>query len=165
MRDETTKDNCQDFMGKTVNYSHILGPLHMSPVDKAGLVTTISPHSYFLCISMCSYEKAGQPVAEISVVETKISTTGIKVFPYEHLSPGNISVLFLKFHPGQQGWTAINMKDHKICPSNRASLITRLIWRGPCSTSHLQGQKKIFFSFIWQNLCQSFYLMFVKENY
>ena len=26
-----------------------LGPLHMSPVDRASQVTEISPHSYFLC--------------------------------------------------------------------------------------------------------------------
>ena len=26
-----------------------LGPLHMSPVDRASPVTEISPHSYFLC--------------------------------------------------------------------------------------------------------------------
>ena len=27
----------------------LLGPLHMSPVDRASPVTEISPHSYFLC--------------------------------------------------------------------------------------------------------------------
>ena len=29
--------------------ANLLGPLHMSPVDRASPVTEISPHSYFLC--------------------------------------------------------------------------------------------------------------------
>ena len=49
----------------------------MSSVDQAGPVAKISLHSHFLFVLMCSYEKAGQPVAKILVVETKISATGI----------------------------------------------------------------------------------------
>ena len=38
------------------------GPLHMSPVDRAGSVSEISPrHSILYKNSMCSYEKAGWP--------------------------------------------------------------------------------------------------------
>ena len=37
-----------------------LGPLYMSPVNRAGSVSEISPHLSFLCKNFtCSYEKAG----------------------------------------------------------------------------------------------------------
>ena len=40
-----------------------LGPLHMSPVDRAG------------------------PVSEISVFPTEISVSGLEILPYEHFIP------------------------------------------------------------------------------
>ena len=57
----------------------------MSPVDRTGPVSEVSPHSYFLCkILMCSYEKAGQPgYRDLGL----ISATGMKFFPNEHSSP------------------------------------------------------------------------------
>ena len=66
-----------------VTVKSALGPLHMSPVDRDSPVTEISLDSYFLCKIFDVFI----PVTEISVVETEISVTGMKIFPYEHFIP------------------------------------------------------------------------------
>ena len=62
----------------------------MSPVDWAGSVSKISPHHYFFCknfnVSVHMRRQAGL-VTEISVFPTKISVTGLEIFPSEQVSP------------------------------------------------------------------------------
>lgn len=41
--------------------SSFLGPLHVSPIDRAGLVTKILPHSYFLCKNFDVFTWEGGP--------------------------------------------------------------------------------------------------------
>ena len=69
----------------------------MSPVDRAGPVSEISPHSYFLCKNCgCVHmRRRASPVTEISVSTTEISATGMKIFPYEHSSPVTGMKMFL----------------------------------------------------------------------
>ena len=66
-----------------------LGPLHMSPVNSGQpgwpRLATLS-FVKFRCVHTRS--RAG-PVTEIPVFATEISVTLLKIFPYEHSSPGN----------------------------------------------------------------------------
>ena len=57
----------------------------MSPVDRAGSVSEISPCHSFL------YKNG--PVTEISVFATEISITELEFFPYENSSPDTGTVL------------------------------------------------------------------------
>ena len=61
----------------------------MSPVNRAGSVSDISPRHSFL-----RKNRAG-PVTEISVFATEISVIGMKIFPYEHSSQGDRDETFL----------------------------------------------------------------------
>ena len=64
----------------------------MSPVNRAGSVSEISPrHSFLRCVHM---RGGAGPVTEISVFATDISVTGMKIFPYEHSSPVTGTKLF-----------------------------------------------------------------------
>ena len=61
----------------------------MRPVNLAGSVSEILPRHSFLCkILMCSYEGPGWPGYQDLGFVTEISITGMKIFPYEHSSPG-----------------------------------------------------------------------------
>ena len=54
----------------------------MSPVNRAGPVTKISFHFYFLCKNCDVFmRRRDSPVTEIS-----LSTTEMKIFPHEHSS-------------------------------------------------------------------------------
>ena len=52
-----------------------IGLPHMSLVNRAGLVSGVSPRYSF---HMCSYERRAGPVTEISAFATEISVTGMK---------------------------------------------------------------------------------------
>ena len=61
----------------------------MSPGNRVGLVSEISHRQFFLCKKVDVFtDKRGRagPVTEISDFSTKISVTGMKIFPYEHSS-------------------------------------------------------------------------------
>ena len=64
----------------------------MSPVNRAGSVSEISPRHSFLIknsdVFIWEAGLAGQ-VTVISVFAIEISKTGLKMFPYEYSSPGN----------------------------------------------------------------------------
>ena len=53
------------------------------------LASPLFPSLKFRCVHMRG--RAG-PVTEISVFATEISVTGMKIFPYEHSSPGSLTV-------------------------------------------------------------------------
>ena len=60
----------------------------MSPVNRAGSVSKISPHHYFLCKNFDIHMRMqASPVTEILVFATEISVTGLEIFLYEHSSP------------------------------------------------------------------------------
>ena len=56
------------------------------------LASPLFPSLKFRCVHMRG--RAG-PVTEISVFATEISVTGMKIFPYEHSSPGDRDETFL----------------------------------------------------------------------
>ena len=69
----------------------------MSPIDRAGSVSEISPGHSFLCTKYrCVHTVRGRagPVTEISVFAAEISVTGMKIFLYEHSSPVTVAKLF-----------------------------------------------------------------------
>ena len=64
----------------------------MSPVNRAGSVSEISPHHSFLRKKFHVFIREAcmaRLVTEIAVFATEISINGMKIFPYEHSSPGN----------------------------------------------------------------------------
>ena len=75
--------------------SHLLGPLHMSPVNRAGSVSKISPRHSFLCKNIDVFtEGPGWPGYRDLGFATNISVTGMKIFAYEHSSPVTGTKLF-----------------------------------------------------------------------
>ena len=75
---------CDTGLGKVTGDGVLgeLGPLQMSPVDRSGSVSEISPrHSFLYKISMCAYEKAGWPGYR------NLGNRAGNFFPYEHSSP------------------------------------------------------------------------------
>ena len=86
------------FLWRIALISLDLGPLHVSPVNRAGsigfrdLASPLFPSLKFRCVHM---RGRADPVTEISVFATEISVTGMKIFPYEHSSPGDRDETFL----------------------------------------------------------------------
>ena len=62
-------------------------PLHMSPVNRAGSVSEMSPrHSFLRKNSMCSYEKPGWPgYRDLGFCDRDLRT-GMRIFSYEHFT-------------------------------------------------------------------------------
>ena len=69
------KDATIDSMHIFLRVSHVLGPLHMSPVDRAGSVFEISPRHSFLFFSFLRFvhiKRRVGPGTEILVAELEI---------------------------------------------------------------------------------------------
>ena len=139
----------------------------MSPVDRAGSVSEISPRHSFLYKNFDVHmrRRAG-PVTEISVTELEI----FRIFPIWTLQPTGMKHFQLRMACGkvadraERGSTGILVAfwtffisvtgikfsiwtEDKICPAHQASLVTGLIWRGPQS-----GIRKEFYGRIQASL-------------